>query len=185
MSIEIHTQRTIIKLLEPSNAQLMLNYYFDNKKHLDPWEPIRDEDFYTLENFSKILEQNQQEFKNKSSLKLVALNKDSTEIIAICNFSNIVYGVFQACNLGYSLAEKYQGRGFMIEVLESAINYIFEEFDLHRVMANYIPSNIRSERVLLKLGFEKEGFAKSYLKIAGKWQDHILTAKINPKHKML
>lgn len=48
-------------------------------------------------------------------------------------------------------------------------------------MVNYIPSNIRSERVLLKLGFEKEGLAKSYLKIAGKWQDHILTAKIKPK----
>lgn len=49
-------------------------------------------------------------------------------------------------------------------------------------MANYTPSNIRSEKLLTKLGFEKEGLAKSYFKIAGSWQDHVLTSKINPSH---
>ncbi|MED7788403.1 ribosomal protein S5-alanine N-acetyltransferase [Francisella sp. 19X1-34] len=182
MSIEIHTQRTVIRLLKPTNAQLMLDYYMENKRHLAPWEPVRDESYYTLQNFSKILEQAQQEFDSKTSLKLVALNKDEGEIIAVCNFTNIVYGAFQACNLGYSIAERYQGLGLMTEVLEATICYVFYELNLHRVMANYIVNNIRSERLLVKLGFEKEGLAKSYLKIAGKWQDHILTAKINPKH---
>jgi ribosomal-protein-alanine N-acetyltransferase len=55
---------------------------------------------------------------------------------------------------------------------------------LHRVMANYVPENERSARVLEKLGFEKEGYARSCLKIAGKWRDHILTAKLNPKHPL-
>ncbi|WP_150466404.1 GNAT family N-acetyltransferase [Francisella sp. SYW-9] len=182
MSIEIHTQRTVIKLLEPTRAQLMLDYYIENNKHLAPWEPVRDESYYTLQNFSKILEQATQEFESKATLKLVALNKDENEIMAVCDFTNIVYGVFQACNLGYSIAEKYQGLGLMTEVLEVTISYVFDELSLHRVMANYIVNNIRSEKLLVKLGFEKEGLAKSYLKIAGKWQDHILTAKINPKH---
>jgi hypothetical protein len=51
-------------------------------------------------------------------------------------------------------------------------------------MANYVPENERSARVLEKLGFEKEGYAKSYPRIAGKWLDHILTAKLNPKRPL-
>jgi ribosomal-protein-alanine N-acetyltransferase len=50
-------------------------------------------------------------------------------------------------------------------------------------MANYMPENKRSARVLEKLGFEKEGMARDYLKIAGEWRDHVLTAKINPWHE--
>ena len=66
----------------------------------------------------------------------------------------------------------------MFEMLQAAINYISNEFNLHRIMANYLPSNIRSELLLDRLGFQKEGLAKSYLKIAGAWQDHVLTSKI-------
>ena len=68
----------------------------------------------------------------------------------------------------------------MFEILQAAIDHVFSEYNLHRIMANYIPSNIRSEKLLDKLGFQKEGLAKSYLKIAGSWQDHVLTSKINP-----
>ena len=55
----------------------------------------------------------------------------------------------------------------MFEMLQASIKYIFEELKLHRIMANYIPENGRSEKLLKRLGFQKEGLAKSYLKIAG------------------
>ncbi|MEZ8447765.1 30S ribosomal protein S5 alanine N-acetyltransferase, partial [Vibrio splendidus] len=32
-----------------------------------------------------------------------------------------------------------------------------------------------------KLGFEKEGVARKYLKIAGQWENHILTSKLNER----
>lgn len=50
----------------------------------------------------------------------------------------------------------------------------FTVLKLHRVMANYRPENLRSERLLARLGFEKEGLARSYLKINGSWADHVL-----------
>lgn len=68
----------------------------------------------------------------------------------------------------------------MSEIIEAGLRYVFEVLGLHRVMANYLPANTRSETLLLRLGFEKEGYAKSYLKIAGQWRDHVLTARINP-----
>ncbi len=47
---------------------------------------------------------------------------------------------------------------------------------MHRIMANYMPHNMRSGHLLTKLGFEREGYAKQYLQINGEWRDHVLTA---------
>lgn len=70
----------------------------------------------------------------------------------------------------------------MTEIVELSVNHVFQTLDLHRVMANYVPENVRSARVLEKLGFEQEELARSYLKIGGQWCDHVLTSKINPNH---
>ena len=48
-----------------------------------------------------------------------------------------------------------------------------------------MPRNKRSERVLKRLGFAREGLAKSYLKIAGRWEDHVLTSLVNPMPEIL
>jgi ribosomal-protein-alanine N-acetyltransferase len=66
----------------------------------------------------------------------------------------------------------------MAEVLEAGLTLAFGQLDLHRVMANYLPRNERSARLLARLGFEREGYARAYLRIAGQWEDHVLTAKI-------
>ena len=70
----------------------------------------------------------------------------------------------------------------MSETLIAAIGFVFEELDLHRIMANHLPDNERSARLLARLGFEREGFAKSCLKIDGRWRDHVLTSLLNPSH---
>ncbi|WP_338941435.1 GNAT family N-acetyltransferase [Paraburkholderia sp. 22B1P] len=100
-------------------------------------------------------------------------------MVGDCNFTNIVRGPFQACHLGFSLAKRFEGQGLMREALTSAITYIFDEIGLHRIMANIRPENVRSARLLERLGFEREGLARSYLKINGVWADHVLTSLIN------
>jgi ribosomal-protein-alanine N-acetyltransferase len=67
----------------------------------------------------------------------------------------------------------------MGEALQVAINYVFKELNMHRVMANYIPDNQRSGNVLKRLEFVVEGYARDYLLINGQWQDHILTSLTN------
>jgi ribosomal-protein-alanine N-acetyltransferase len=91
-----------------------------------------------------------------------------------------VRGVFQAGYMGYSVAENYQGKGLMKTLCEHVLQYAFDELKLNRVMSNYLPHNERSENLLKSLGFEREGYAKRYLKINGQWQDHILTARVSP-----
>lgn len=44
----ITTARTRLTVLPPERACLMLDFYQRNRVHLAPWEPRRDESFYTL-----------------------------------------------------------------------------------------------------------------------------------------
>jgi ribosomal-protein-alanine N-acetyltransferase len=50
---------------------------------------------------------------------------------------------------------------------------------LHRVEAACLPRNAASRALLKGCGFLEEGLATSYIKIAGKWEDHVLYAKVN------
>ena len=100
-------------------------------------------------------------------------------MMAECNFTNIVKGPFQACNLGYSVAKTREGHGIMTAVVKKGIEIMFKEYGLHRIMANYMPGNARSARLLERCGFVREGYAKAYLKIAGRWEDHVLTSLVN------
>lgn len=99
-------------------------------------------------------------------------------MIGMCNLSQIFYGFFQACYLGYKIDKKYEGKGLMLEAVEGVVRFAFETLRLHRIMANYMPSNARSAKLLKKLGFEIEGRAKKYLLINNVWEDHILTSRI-------
>jgi len=102
-------------------------------------------------------------------------------MVAACNFTNIVRGPLQACHLGYSVDQAWQGQGLMREVVQTGIAYMFGTLGLNRIMANHMPSNLRSEKLLRALGFEREGHARAYLRIAGRWEDMVLNALVNPQ----
>jgi hypothetical protein len=70
----------------------------------------------------------------------------------------------------------------MFEVAQAGIAYMFDIVGLHRIMANHMPANVRSEKLLRRLGFEREGVARAYLKINGPWEDHVLNALVNEHH---
>lgn len=123
------------------------------------------------------------EFENGSAVHFIGTDDAESHVIGTCSLSNIVRGVFMACHMGYSCAERYQGQGYMKKIVKHAIGYGFNELRLHRIMANYMPSNDRSGGLLEKLEFEKEGLAKEFLLINGKWEDHVLTSLLNP-HKV-
>lgn len=177
---KLKTENLTISLLPPEAFKLLVKYESDNRIHLSRWEPARTTDYFSLSKTRERVENNFKAFQLGTSISLVGFNKDKSKIICQCSFSNIIHGAFQACNLGYSIDENEQGQGLMFEMLQASIQYVFNERQLHRIMANFIPSNIRSEKLLNRLGFQKEGIAKSYLKIAGAWQDHVLTSKLNP-----
>ena len=179
----IETTRLLLTLPSEEVAVRMLAFFEENREHLEKWSPAPSEGYYTASFWRERLVQARAEFEQDQSMKLVLSERHAPAgpVIGVCNFSNFVRGPFQACYLGYSLDHRFEGRGLMQEALKAATQYAFETLRLHRIMANYIPVNERSGRLLRRLGFVVEGYAHDYLLINGRWQDHILTSLINPK----
>ncbi len=93
-------------------------------------------------------------------------------LVGVVNVNSIVRGGFQSGYLGYAAFAPHAGRGLMTEGLRAVLNAVFGELGLHRVEANIQPANARSIGLVRRLGFEKEGFSRRYLKIGGEWRDH-------------
>lgn len=145
-----------------------------NKEFLTPFEPQWTEDALSEEFFKRRLARQQQEMTAHRGAFFLIFAKDSDYIIGGLNLNNIQYGAARCCSFGYWLDEEKQGQGYMYEAVALAIDYAFSVLKLHRINASCLPDNQRSVNMLHRHGFEEEGFAKQYLQINGKWQDHRL-----------
>ncbi len=125
------------------------------------------------------LEQMALHMEQGRALHLLMVRRDSGALVGHCHFSNIVRAHAQSCQLGFGLGMPFEGQGLMHEALVPALRHMFEVQGLHRIAANHMPENLRCERLLARLGFEREGLARAYLHIDGAWRDHVLNALIN------
>lgn len=158
-------------------AKAMLQFYSKNRAHLAPTSPPCPAEHYSSEGYwEQAQSQAVQELANGTAVRFAVLRADAPEtVIGTVNFSQIVGGPFLACYLGFALDEACQGQGSMTAALKLAIPHMWER-GLHRIMANHLPNNQPSARVLRRLGFVSEGLAKDYLFIDGQWRDHVLTS---------
>jgi ribosomal-protein-alanine N-acetyltransferase len=67
----------------------------------------------------------------------------------------------------------------MTRAVSAASRYMFERQGLHRIEAACLPTNEPSRRLLTRVGFRQEGYARSYLNINGEWRDHLLFALLD------
>lgn len=177
MTKEITTKRMTLQMIDDTYADQVLAFAVRNKTYLEEWEPLRTEDFYTSSVQQELL-RDEAAKNQEGSLCKFWLFLDG-RIIGAVALSNIVRGVFQSCHLGYKIDELQQGKGLMTEAVEAVVNHAFHEIRLHRIEANIMPRNQASLRVVQKLGFQNEGTSRNYLKINGKWEDHIHMVLLN------
>lgn len=181
MQMTFNTDRLVLNILHPNDADKVLAFYEENREHFEPWEPERDMNFYTLpyQRLSLSIEYNLMQ-QSKLLRYWVFLKDDVDTIIGSINFYNIVKGSYYTCQLGYKFDHRYNGFGYAYESVKAGMDILFEDQNLHRIEANIMPSNLRSIQLIQKLGFFYEGLAKANIKINHNWEDHIRYAYINP-----
>ena len=174
---DINTQRLSLRVLDSEYAQIWADYALRNRDHHAASAPSRSDEYYGAEYWGERLINAQKRFEEGTSVEMFLLARENPRrIIGNCSFDGFSFGAFQACYLGYNFDKDEVGNGYMTEALDAAISYAFELTGIHRIMANYMPTNARSGNVLKRLGFRVEGYARNYLRLNGAWQDHILTA---------
>ncbi|MFV0575324.1 MAG: GNAT family N-acetyltransferase [Vibrio sp.] len=169
-----------IRLVQAGDEWLLNDFYSQNKAHLTPWEPARAANFYSVEHWCERIAVLLQAHERQIAFSFVILDQNEQQVLGVINYTSVSGYPLYACNLGYALAESAQHKGIMRSALAITNGWMFEQMNLHRIMACYIPRNLASEKVLKSLNFQHEGTAQDYLLINGKWETHHLTSLVNP-----
>ena len=181
MTPVIRTQRLVLRCAEDDDVTALLRFFDENRAHMSPWEPPRPDDFHTREFWRLQVGRHRRAFESGSALMLFLFPLDSPgQPIGQISYTGFVRGPAEMCMVGYALAAAAQGQGYMYEALRASLDYVFGDLNIHRVMANFMPHNLRSNAVLRRLGFSIEGYARDYLFINGEWRDHVLSSLTNP-----
>lgn len=176
------TERLVVRMAGEADAPAIVRYWTANRAFLAPWDPARPAEFFTEGFWRDQVRRNREELEMDRALRLFVFSRAADgEVVGTVNFTEFVRGIFHACYLGYGLSAANEGMGLMREALRPAISHVFGAMRMHRIMANYIPHNRRSGNVLKSLGFAVEGYARDFLRINGRWEDHVLTALVNPE----
>ena len=136
------------------------------------------EDFYAWsksEDFNRYLEYTPHKSINESDQYLNILKKRSNSINChfwtICDKKGQVIGSFSvhninltrgSCEIGYGLHPKVWGKKYFKEALSLVTNYLFNEFNFHRIVAITNSNNMPSVNGLISFGFVKEGILREY-----------------------
>lgn len=164
-----------IRPMSPQDAEGILEMRLANRAFFEPWEPQGSQLLYTKEGVKRDLAQRQMDWDEDRRYSFVIESPDG-RIAGGIILANIARGAFQNTNVGYYVAEEFNGRGFATEALKRVVQFAFHEAGLHRVEAGIMDHNVKSKRVVMKAGFRHEGIALRYLQIEGKWRDHHIYA---------
>ncbi len=178
---EIRTSRLILRLARKDEFEKIARYQSHNRDHLQIWEPLRNEEFYTASYWRDVPKREQEAAKNRHYYRFrMLLREDQSEFVGAAALRDVSFGVDWSCVLGYSLDKDYQGQGLALEGVSAVVDFAVNALNLRRVEACYMPGNLRSAALLNKLGFEVEGLLRSSLMVNGEWEDHVITSLINP-----
>ena len=161
--------------LEDCDEQLALRRA--NREHTKPWDPTRDESFYTVAGQRLELELDQRAWAAGSAFAFAVLAADRARPDHRARRARQRRARPLAERDARLLDRQGLGRpGHASRAVRLALAYAFDHVGLHRVQPAIIPRNTASTRVAQKVGFRHEGRALRYLKINGVWEDHDIYA---------
>ncbi len=143
-----------------------------NQNFLQPYEPTWPRNALSDVFFKRRVERLSKDWAEDKTYAFLIFHEDG--LIGGINLNNVARGAAQYASLGYWLDELSQGHGYMGEAAGAVLSYAFDTLGLFRVNAATLPHNMRSRRMLERLGFTEEGFARGYIQINGERADHIL-----------
>ncbi len=148
----------------------------ESRDFLAPWEPTWAYDALTRGAFRRRLKMYKTEMRQGVTYSFLIFRRVDDVLLGGITLSNLRRGVAQSATLGYWIGSPHGNQGYMTESLAALLEFAFSRIGLHRVEAACLPANEASRRLLLRSGFREEGYAREFLRISGRWQDHQLFA---------
>lgn len=115
------------------------------------------------------IDDQQKNIRSQFCWKILLKNSDKTIGLAGMFPSN---DRFRLGEIYYKIHPDYWRHGYATEAAKELVRFGFEELNLHKVEAGVATENVRSMRVLEKIGMTREGLRRKILPIRGKWKDN-------------
>ena len=150
----------------------------ESRAFLEPWEPTWPDDDLTQAAFRRRLRRQDDDIVRDEAYAFLIFDQVSDDLLGGITLGGVRRGVSQTGTLGYWMGARHAGKGRMTRSVATVVDFGFSRLRLHRVEAACIPDNAPSIALLQRNGFQREGYARGYLKIDGAWRDHILYARL-------
>jgi ribosomal-protein-alanine N-acetyltransferase len=147
-----------------------------SRAFLEPWEPLWNEDELTRRAFRQRVKRAETEAEGDEAYAFLIFRMADNALLGGVTLGLVRRGVAQACTMGYWIGEPHAGQGYMTRAVRAVSTYAVSDLHLRRIEAACLPTNEPSRRLLERVGFQREGYARQYLCIAGRWEDHLLYA---------
>lgn len=180
----LRTQRVLLRPPAMADYAEWAQLRSKSRSFLQPWEPVWPRDDLTRSAFRQRVRRYNRDMRDDYGYALFVFDAHSAELVGGLTLSNVRRGVAQTASVGYWVGEPHARRGYMTSALSAAVSFAFDALRLHRIEAACLPENEASRRLLARTGFCEEGYARKFLKINGRWQDHVLFAQLDtdPPH---
>ena len=172
----IHGDRVYLRVPTMNDYSAWVQLRAASRNYLTPWEPLWPHDDLARNSFRYRIRRYNRDIREDTSYPFFIFDITDHTLLGGVTVSGIHRGVAQSGSLGYWIGEKHSNRGNMSAAVNALIPYAFEELNLNRLEAACLPTNVPSMHLLRRCGFTQEGYAREYLKINGKWRDHMLFA---------
>lgn len=182
---ELKGDRIILRMPELADYRDWAALRAESRAFLEPWEPRWAADELSRAAWRARLNRYRDDYAQGSAASFFLFDRKAGRLLGGITLGNIRYGVAQTGHIGYWMGSRHAGKGYMTEAVCLVTSHAFQRLRLHRIEAACIPGNTRSIRVLEKVGFQREGLLRSYLRINGEWHDHYLYALIAGESRAL
>ena len=151
--IFLETERLVLRSLMPEDAETMIEYRNDpDCARYQRWEENSREDILRLiRDFSWCV------FLSEVKSQKYAVALKSGEMVGDLSY---FFSPGDCVTLGYTVAPRYQRRGFAFEILTAVLEKIREKYPEIDVVCLVDKDNLPSVNLLKKLGFEEECYSE-------------------------
>lgn len=152
-----------------------------SRAFLQPWEPVWPADDLTRAGFRRRMNAYQRDTDLGVGFAFLVFRQSDGAMTGGISLSNVRRGVAMTATVGYWSGAAFARQGHTLAAVRVASRFAFGKMRLHRLEAACVPDNEPSKNLLLRAGFQQEGLASAYLKINGKWRDHLLFGLVAPE----
>ena len=166
--MELNTERLKLREITLQDFQAVHEYASDPETvRYMPFGPNTEEE--TQEFINRNLKRQQEETRTEYGFGIIL--KSENRFIGACG----IHGVSKVqASIGYILNRNYWGHGYATEAAKALVEYLFDEFGVHRVFATCDPRNVVSIRVLEKVGMRLEGRLRENILKHGEYRDSLI-----------